>query len=239
MGQKLEIKKQTVVKSAQTMCTVCDEGVVSNFLTNKCNSCTYKSQFTREECEKITIVDSSCMNKREKMICDVWSDINCNICENSFAQHFEDRIYKTKYHNNCKSCYGMSRKNCSNCNVSFVEKDSYHFSRFCKSCCGILNGSIDDNIVDKDYKLEVTYNVHEKTHTGYCSGAMTDEETNTAETRVYHILKEHSSGINVGDVWNRSTALYELNDEGCSGGNGYCGMGTEYTIESARVIKNE
>lgn len=217
-------------------CIICAKILEDNDKDTLCISCfnTYTDNLERqcELCEKTFMI----------------SDHNMRFCS---SQRYRYSKHSEQIETRCAYCFGNEKRICKCCGSMYVgipnsykqckDCEMVHYSlteqfRIPPTLGGIKNGSI----------LEITYDTHQETHSGYCSDPYDEEEIDFEEICKYPLMniitEEHISNFmedpNGDDV---NPVNYYITKCGpCGGGgSGYCGMISVLRVKDMKIVNEE
>ena len=125
--------------------------------------------------------------------------------------------------------YGRSKWMCSTCS---------DVKSHVRAMIGIDYSGMEVPTYD-DYEVEITWDVHETSHDGYCSDPgeiMTKSYTETELVPLVKAITESDLDEDGSSIISRKLELY--NAYQCHG-SGFCGTGTSYTVLRNRIVKME
>ena len=114
----------------------------------------------------------------------------------------------------------------------------------CKDCkkikTAILECKADPDSIKPGFVIEVNYDVHRQSHSGYCSDPYDFTSEDDEETYTYPVWKGLTNRDidRQGKVTSDMKHMYDRPTK-WHGGNGFCGRGTTYKIKSAHVMKEQ
>lgn len=129
---------------------------------------------------------------------------------------------------------------CFACNKEYEHRSYQNTCNDCESIYyNLMQCNIDESLVYNKYQIMVTYDVQVQDHDGYCSDSYNQTEKNYERKFKYPLLKiftneDLDDEDNCIDLDNKKLFYYQKRTIGH--GNGYCGLGTTYTITKAEVI---
>lgn len=118
----------------------------------------------------------------------------------------------------------------------------------CKYKTSMLIGGCWEEVMNKTYMFEITYQVSGTEHDGYCSDC--EDERSVSETEVMvlpiiDLLEVETDKLQAGLTFDSDDFLstfgkyarYYSGEVSCSNGSGYCGTSKDYTISTVRVVR--
>lgn len=170
---------------------------------------------------------------------------DCELCNKSFIPYEYSKTGQTRRLNpqltRCNPCMNKKEKSCDFCNEKFWGSSYTDFCNACYTLKDCIKDNEDHDMIKKNFKIKVTYEIHSQSHSGYCSDPGEYEDKKSFKTYSYPVHNKFSNEDidddgTVLDIYSPKMHFYEKESE--THANGYYGMKTTYTIESAKIVKN-
>ena len=186
---------------------------------------------------------SDCGNEfddsKNRKRCEDCIDSNKDTCTFCGKRYIPVKSTNPEHTGKCKSCWNKRSISCICCSARYVDyvwntRDKYHR---CPSCMEIhqllMNGKIDPSLITPGFKLSITWEVTEKTHSGYCSDHSDEEEEIETHTEEYPLLTtlygsmDPSNDPSIAFYW-KDSFVHES----------YCDCGIDHTITDVKIVKS-